>query len=133
MKEVILIQYGTSKGKAQLGTLIVRDGNEVLFSAPTVENFEKQFPAGVYPLVLEYSPAFKRDLWEIKEIPGRSECKIHVANYWHQLKGCIAPGLEHKDINGDGVLDVSTSNHTIDKFHFVMGGIKQTTITVVKV
>lgn len=133
MKEVFLLQYGTSKGKAALGTLFVREGREVIFTAPTIENNVKRFPPGTYPIVLEYSPAFKMDLWEIKDIPGRSECKIHVANYWHQLKGCIAPGLEHKDINGDGVLDVATSSKTIDKFHFAMAGIKKTTITVIEV
>ena len=41
-------------------------------------------PEGVYPLKLEYSPRFRKDLWELYDVPGRSECKFHAANYWEQ-------------------------------------------------
>ena len=50
-------------------------------------------PIGTYPLVLEYSPRFKRELWELKKVPGRSESKLHPANLASELDGCIAPGL----------------------------------------
>ena len=50
-------------------------------------------PIGTYPLALEYSPRFKRELWELKKVPGRSESKLHPANLASELDGCIAPGL----------------------------------------
>lgn len=74
-------------------------------------------PAGIYNLKLEYSPKFETNLWELYGVPNRSECKFHVANYWHQLNGCIALGDKHLDIDNDGVLDVTNSRLTLDKFH----------------
>jgi len=72
-------------------------------------------PEGVYDIVLEYSPAFKTVLWELKGVPNRSECKIHVANYVNQLNGCIAPGLKWADINKDGLLDATDSKKALAK------------------
>lgn len=88
-------------------------------------------PAGTYPIVWEWSPAFKRMLWEIKDVPGRSECKIHPSNYWKQLNGCIAPGIKLKDMDSDGYYDVTSSGPTIDAMHRVMKGITKTFITIV--
>lgn len=88
-------------------------------------------PAGVYPLVLEYSPAFKAKLYELYEVPGRSEVKLHAANYPSQLLGCIAPALGHRDINGDGVPDGVSSKVALSRFHTAMEGVLKTTIEVV--
>lgn len=87
-------------------------------------------PAGEYPLVLEHSPAFKTDLWEIKDVPGRSECKIHSANYPSQLLGCIAPGLMHADLDRDGKLDAARSKEARLKFHAAMGDETKATIYI---
>lgn len=78
-------------------------------------------PEGEYPLKLEYSPRFRKNLWELYDVPNRSECKFHAANYWKQLNGCIALGVKHKDINNDGDPDVTSSVTTMDKFHKAMG------------
>jgi len=87
-------------------------------------------PEGTYDLVLELSNKFNRFLWELKGVPGRSECKIHAANYWNQLNGCISPGINIKDLNGDGYLDVTDSGKALDQFHSVMNGQTKTTITI---
>ena len=87
-------------------------------------------PPGVYPLVLEHSPRFKTDLWELKEVPNRSECKIHPSNYWNQLNGCIAPGIELRDMNSDGYFDVTQSRNATNAFHRVLKGMHSTTITI---
>lgn len=86
--------------------------------------------AGQYPLVLEWSNAFKKDLWELKLVPNRSEVKIHGSNYPSQLLGCIAPGLTHKDIDGDGKIDVANSGKALAKFHEALRDIKKTTIVI---
>ena len=73
-------------------------------------------PIGEYDVVLEWSSKFGKYLWEIKGVPGRTECKFHAANYWMQLNGCIALGREPKDINGDGYRDVTKSKSTMKIF-----------------
>jgi hypothetical protein len=86
------------------------------------QNNVSSIPEGTYPLKLEYSPRFKKDLWEIYDVPGRSECKFHAANYWKQLNGCIALGRKHKDIDGDGDPDVTSSRIVMAEFHDLMSG-----------
>lgn len=87
-------------------------------------------PEGTYTLKLEYSPRFRKDLWELYGVPNRSECKFHAANYWKQLNGCIALGNKHIDINGDGDPDVTSSRVTMNRFHEVMFGNNIATITI---
>lgn len=77
-------------------------------------------PEGEYQLKLEYSPRFRKKLWELYGVPNRSECKFHAANYWRQLNGCIALGNKHIDIDGDGDPDVTSSRNTMKKFHKAM-------------
>ena len=79
-------------------------------------------PVGNYELKLEYSPSFEKSLWELKGVPSRSECKIHTANFWKQLNGCIALGEKFVDIDNDGDLDVTDSDNTRKYFHSKMTG-----------
>jgi len=79
---------------------------------------------------LEHSPKFRKKLWEIYGVPGRSETKFHVANYWHQLNGCIALGNNRRYIDGDAVLDVTSSRDTMKAFHEAMDGHTQAILIV---
>ena len=111
-----------------LGKLtIYSDSNKPLFTALTLErgwrNNESNVscvPLGTYPVVFEWSNRFKQNLWELKSVPNRSECKFHGANYWYQLNGCIALGDRLADINKDGYNDVLNSNSTLKKFHKIL-------------
>ena len=93
-----------------LGALFV-DGTEVCktLELPWLNNHPQTscVPAGTYAVEREYSPHFDRDLWELKGVPDRSECKIHPANRPEELRGCIAPGMAYADFDGvagpDGV------------------------------
>lgn len=78
-------------------------------------------PKGMYTLKKEFSPKFTEMLWEIYGVEGRSECKIHPANRWKELNGCMAPGISVKDIDGDGYLDVTSSRASLERFHAAMG------------
>jgi hypothetical protein len=108
-----------------LGSCTVYDDyKKPLFSALSLErgwrNNEKGvscIPIGMYKVVLEYSNRFKTDLWEIKGVENRSECKFHAANYWYQLNGCIALGSRLADINKDGYNDITSSKNTMKAFH----------------
>ena len=129
MKEVLVIRDYQDKEQS-LGRLYVRDENGcIIFQCECLERSYKDnernissIPEGTYPLILEYSNRFNTDLWEIKNVPNRSECKIHSANYWFQLNGCVALGKNRKDINNDGFADVTSSKNTVKAFHNIMTG-----------
>lgn len=87
-------------------------------------------PLGTYTIVLEYSPRFKKDLWELKKVPNRSECKFHASNYWYQLNGCIALGLGTKDINKDGYIDITHSRNAMRGFHKALKGETRATLII---
>jgi len=136
MREIHIIR--TVHQSAQtLGNLLVIDGTDLLFQCRTLELPWKDnqtatscAPAGTYPVVLEYSPAFGTHLWELKDVPGRSEIKIHPANFARQLRGCIALGDQHVFIDKDQFKDIINSRKTVDQFHKVMAGMVKTRIHI---
>jgi len=87
-------------------------------------------PKGTYTLVLEYSPAFDKFLWELKNVPNRTECKFHAANYWHQLKGCVALGSRLLDIDKDGYYDIASSTNTMISFHKALQGLTKVDLII---
>ena len=119
--------------KQTLGYLYIVDENdEILFSCDTLELPWKEnkkniscVPLGNYKCVLEYSARFKKDLWELKKVPNRSECKFHSANYFYQLNGCIALGNGYDDIDNDNWTDVLNSKDTMKEFHELLIGLTE--------
>ena len=71
-------------------------------------------PEGEYRVVAHKSPKFGHCFW-VRYVPNRSEILIHPANYTRELLGCLAPGLDFGDIDGDGVIDVKSSRKAMDK------------------
>ena len=138
MKTIYIIRDVVGR-KACLGNLYIKDENNIpVFGCNTVErgwnNNQKSIsciPVGKYPIVLEYSPRFDTMLWEIKEVPGRSECKIHSANFAKDLNGCIAPGYYRKDMDKDGIVDVGKSRDALKDFHSSMGEDKEAIIVII--
>jgi hypothetical protein len=58
-------------------------------------------PAGRYLIRKTYSPRFKRRMVLIEDVPGpRLGCRVHAANFPHQLNGCIAPGERRGVMDG---------------------------------
>lgn len=71
-------------------------------------------PSGFYKAVLRQS--HKNGLViELLDVPDRSFIQIHTGNYTSQIKGCILVGDSIKDINGDGVPDVTNSVNSLKK------------------
>lgn len=93
----LILTRTLAKQGATLGTLEI--SGPVFKHYVTLENSAKIFPAGTYNLVYEHSNRFKRQLWEFKGIPRRSEIKIHNANTAEQLDGCVAIGMRHGMLN----------------------------------
>ena len=135
--KVILTRFKEDENQAT-GVLTVLDANGwPVFVCPCIERGDRNnqrnisnVPRGIYPLVREWSPRFRTHLFELKNVPNRSECKIHASNFWHQLNGCIAPGAYLKDLDGDKYLDVAASRRTLNDFHRIMKGITSTSIEI---
>lgn len=51
-------------------------------------------PMEKYKIDYTYSPRFKKNTYEVLQVPGRIGIRIHSANFIHQLHGCIAPGFD---------------------------------------
>lgn len=102
-----------------LGRLYVLDQNgQVLFDCVTLELPWKDnrrniscIPPDRYRIRPRTSEKYGRHL-HIIDVPGRDWILIHEANYFHQLRGCIAVGEEIREINGDGVPDITHSVRT---------------------
>ncbi len=129
MKHIYITRDLFFDQQASLGTCYIFDGVNQLFKSESLErgwinnkNSVSCIPEGTYDVVLEYSPKFKKLLWEIKGVPNRSECKFHVSNYWWQLNGCIALGKNRKFIDSDAVMDITSSGNTMDAFHKALEG-----------
>lgn len=89
-------------------------------------------PEGLYDIELEYSNAFKKNLWELKDVLGRSEIKIHNLNHWYQSKGCIGVGRSIANLDFDNIPDITSSVSTLRSFHKAMGGVTKAKIQIKK-
>lgn len=70
-------------------------------------------PVGTYQVVKHLSNKFGQCFW-VQDVPGRSEILIHRGNYHTDIRGCILPGTDLRDINKDGLLDVVHSQDAMD-------------------
>lgn len=131
-KVKVLRTFGNEK--QTLGSLTVTDPTgKVLLLAKTLElgdhnnanNISCILP-GKYICKFTKSNSFSakagKDVWtyEITNVPSRAGVRIHSANYYSQLRGCISAGSAHKDLNADGQLDVIHSGDTIKAFEDLM-------------
>jgi hypothetical protein len=116
-------------GDQSLGVLTVIENNRVIFIAKSLElpfknnaNRISSIPAGKYQCKWTHSPRFKRNMYLVDGVPGRSGIRIHAAMYVSHLEGCIALGNVLKDLNKDGLLDLQHSGDTCKEFEALMGG-----------
>lgn len=58
--------------------------------------------------------------YEVLGVPDRSGIRIHSANFFHQLLGCISPGKSELDIDGDGELDMAQSRDAVRELEIAM-------------
>lgn len=62
-----------------------------------------------------FSPANNCIVWLLKDVPGRTMIELHVANWPHELKGCIAPGTGMQ-ISPEGDPGVTNSRIAFHQF-----------------
>ena len=122
-KQIKAVLKRTEQNKKQtLGELHIFKGYKEIFTCKTLELTWKNnqtnvscIPYGCHAIRSTFSPKENRVRHEII-VKNRSGIRFDTANYFYQLKGCIALGNEHTDINNDGLRDVTNSKKTIEKF-----------------
>ena len=116
-KEIIIIRL-PSEAEQTLGTGLFGE-----FEFKTLELSWRQnqrgvscIPAGEYGCIKILATAsIPYPHIAILNVQNRDGVRIHKANYWRQLRGCIAVGDAHVDIDGDGNKDVRNSGKTFEK------------------
>jgi len=97
--------------------MIVFDGDQELFRCKNLELpwLDNQrniscIPEGIYDCV-KYSDSKHPNCFLVKNVPDRDGILIHLLNFVAGQKidtlGCLGPGLDFVDINGDGYLDIT--------------------------
>lgn len=99
MKLLVTRTWETSKSIC--GELLV-DGQFECFTleparlAPVNPN-HPCIPAGTYPLIMTPSPHLGYITPELINVPGRTDIRIHIANYPKDVLGCTAVGDTHSE------------------------------------
>ena len=83
MTSIHLIR-ASKDGKAVRGSMRV-NGRDIA----TLENADYIIPVGTYPVLVTFSPRFKRMLPLIGNVPGRSGIRIHRGTKPEHSKGCV--------------------------------------------
>jgi len=108
---MVILSRDKDQSKQTTGDLLLENGR-ILKTVELKWNNNKRrescIPTGEYDVVPRTSQKYGKHFY-ITNVPGRDLCLFHAANYSRQLLGCIAPGLSHKDIDKDGLLDVVSS------------------------
>ena len=80
----ILLTRISREGKAVRGKMRV-NGRDIA----TLENADYIIPDGTYPVLVTFSPRFKRMLHLLMQVPGRSGIRIHRDTKPEHSRGCI--------------------------------------------
>ena len=100
-----------------LGILYCGDNRFFTLELPWKDNAPNIscIPPGIYKWKKRFSPGKQYEVIELIDVPGRSFIQIHLGNYTRQIKGCILPGMGLKDIDKDGVFDVTNSEKAFNQ------------------
>lgn len=126
-KYSLKLQRSSDDKKQTIGTLFVLDGrrckiyNCFTMELPWKHNQKRisRIPCGTYNVIKHRSRRFGSCFW-VLQVPHRSEILIHAGNYNKDTLGCILPGKALKDINNDGIIDVSSSRSALNELLEIM-------------
>lgn len=111
----------TYRDNCTLSDIRLMDGSRKVFECKGLElpwrNNERKvscIPEGAYKLVRRNSARFG-DHFHVVDVPNRTFILIHHGNYTSDIEGCLLVGSRHQDINGDGIIDVTSSRFTMAK------------------
>ena len=124
-------------GHQTLGRLLAFTGNDLKWACATLEpawlNNMRQvscIPTGTYRLRHRTSATHKDHL-HVLTVPARDYILIHAGNFRRSTAGCILVGAGHRDIDGDGLLDVVDSKRTLEALLRQLPRDAEHTLTVV--
>ena len=91
MIPILILRRFFDDGVTTLGLL---DGKFWTVERPWLDNQLRIscIPTGEYKVKRHISPS-KGTCYSVEDVPGRTHILIHVANWSHELMGCIAPGV----------------------------------------
>jgi hypothetical protein len=116
MDKTLIINRNYKENDSIFGTAIFSTENTKTMYY-SIERIGYEIPKGTYEGIFCHSPRFGTNLYLIN-VPNRQGIRIHVANWSHELKGCIGLGL----IQGkDGIYK---SKDAVKLFHRVSEGDK---------
>lgn len=120
------LQRISDTGKETLGVFSFIKSDGQLWIGKSLELPWKQnlpevscIPQGTYSVVYTRSNRLSRltgkdyFTYEVLNVPQRTGIRLHSANYFAQLHGCIAIGNAYKDLNADGQMDIIHSGITV--------------------
>jgi len=118
MKRAVLIRL-KENNKQTLGRLFIFNGLDIQYKCCTLELAWKDnkrnkscIPTGEYTAKCRVSDKYG-DHYLIENVDMRDYILIHPANYYTELRGCIAVGHDFVDINKDGQNDLTYSKRTM--------------------
>ncbi|QDP52591.1 MAG: hypothetical protein Unbinned2480contig1002_47 [Prokaryotic dsDNA virus sp.] len=79
-----------------------------------------RIPSGRYICSVGYSEK-NGDMISVHNVPQRTFIQIHKGNFTRDIEGCILVGDSIKDIDSDGLPDVTNSKNTLDKIISYVG------------
>lgn len=99
-----------------LGRLTVGSFQCFTLELPWLENQRgiSCIPRGTYRAVKRNSPK-NGAVFELRNVPQRSNIQCHAGNYTRQIEGCILVGSSITFLDGDKIPDVANSKQTLDK------------------
>lgn len=115
--------HNTDTGLYGNGVLLDSQDN-IIFSFKTLENSKKYIPTGDYTISYTYSPKFNRKLFIVNNVPKMRGIRLHPANWQHELKGCIAFGINHfRNV-------LYSSNDTFNNLYQILDTTKNYSLTI---
>lgn len=112
-KRITLVRTFANE-KETIGTIKINDIIIYTLELPDLNNQKKisRIPAGIYPFNKRYSAKFNNH-FEILNVENRSAILVHKGNYYYNTEGCVLVGLGLKDINKDGIIDITDSGDAL--------------------
>lgn len=120
--KAILTRYYTP-GLGTVGELVLGTFKCVTIERDWINNKQEIscIPEGVYQCKLGPSSKnlpYSTMAYEVRDVPNRTLIKIHVANYPHELEGCI--GLGRYILGESKSMMIAKSAETVLEFHKVL-------------
>ena len=126
MGELTVVTFGVPKVLFQCKTLELPwlNNRNRVSCIPVGEYTALFLPTEKFPRLHETEPWYKDHLWELTDVPDRSEVKFHHGNKMEDTLGCPLVGMQ-------ATIDaISQSREALRRLHLSLEAFENTAITV---